>query len=122
MAAAPRREGENLQMWSWRRGAPAAASEPVSGEVVLTPVPLTRPDGLAAPASAQDQAVDTIGAILRAFGQYAFDLATLDLVSFRRDCEAWALHVLVGGPRPGLEDERLDTPADRRDYAGLRRF
>jgi diguanylate cyclase (GGDEF)-like protein len=45
-----------------------------------------------------EAAVDTLGAVLRAFGAAAFDIAELDAAEVRRLFEKWAEHVLIAAP------------------------
>ncbi|MGE3909464.1 MAG: GGDEF domain-containing protein [Chloroflexota bacterium] len=83
-----------------------------------------------APGAAQyaDAALDTVVGIFRALGRYAFDIAGMDAQAFRRQCEAWAEHLAVGGPHPdarpsGTASPPSDTPDQAgRDWAGARHF
>jgi diguanylate cyclase (GGDEF)-like protein len=67
-----------------------------------------------------EAALDTVAALLRTFGRYAFDVDTIDAATVRRLCEAWAAHVLVGAPAPNREGG--EARAERRDWASLRQF
>ncbi len=73
--------------------------------------------------SVQDEAlVDALAAVLRAFGDLAFDLVDQEAAEIREAFEGWARHALVGAPRPGLD--RADAPGSggARDWPGLARF
>lgn len=67
-------------------------------------------------------ALDTVAAILRALGAHAFDLDTLDVAAFQKQCEAWALHVLIGAPRPGATHEEAVAAAGQREWPSVRKF
>src|SRR5436190_20214026 len=47
-----------------------------------------------------DAALDTVVAMLRTLGRYAFDVGGIDTLAFRRQSEAWAEHLAVGAPHP----------------------
>lgn len=70
-----------------------------------------------------DQTLDTMAAILRVLGDFAFDLADQPAEELRSLYETWARHVLVGAPRPGSEAApgAPSSPA-RRDWIGVRQF
>ena len=76
-----------------------------------------RPDP--APGSENEAALDTLGAILRAFGQSAFDVAELDAAGVRKLFERWSQHVLVAAP---LDPEADGEEPARRDWRGLRQL
>lgn len=65
-------------------------------------------------------ALDNLGAVLRIWGKYAFDLDRLGAKNIRQQCEQWARHVLVVAPHP----DSMETPADPqlRNWHGLRQF
>jgi diguanylate cyclase (GGDEF)-like protein len=48
-----------------------------------------------------EAALDTLGAILRAFGAASFDVADLDAADVKRLFERWSEHVLVAAPLEG---------------------
>jgi diguanylate cyclase (GGDEF)-like protein len=48
-----------------------------------------------------EAALDTLGAILRAFGAASFDVADLDAADVKRQFERWSEHVLVAAPLEG---------------------
>src|SRR5262249_29691455 len=71
------------------------------------------------PTSDGEAALDTLGAILRAFGTSAFDVADLDAGASKRPFQRWSQHALVAAP---LDP---DTPRDqpvRRDWNSLRQL
>ena len=65
-------------------------------------------------------ALDTLAAIARALGQYPirFDGATPEETAAQ--CEKWARHLLIVGPRPG--DPEDAKGAARRDWPGVVKF
>lgn len=69
-----------------------------------------------------DAALDTIVAILRTLGRYAFDLTGIDALAFRRQSEAWAEHLAVGAPHPDRPPPAGIAQAIERDWAGARHF
>ena len=72
-----------------------------------------RPDPLA------EAALDTVVGVLRAFGRHAFEIASMDLATFRQRCEAWAEHLAIGAPHP---EARSGVGRGERDFPGARRF
>jgi diguanylate cyclase len=68
---------------------------------------------------ADDRALDTLGAVLRALGTAAFDLDDLDAVSIRESFEGLAQHVLVAAPISHLLGR--DSSA-KREWAAVRQF
>ncbi len=99
-------------MWPLRTsGSTRAATVAAPGGATLTSVP--------APDPGADEALDAVGAVLRALGRFAFEVDGQDPAAIAESFEAWARHVLVRSPRPG------DAPgagAVERDWTGLRRF
>jgi diguanylate cyclase len=89
-------------MWFGR----SARDKPDPDPVQLEAAPEPQVDG--------DRALDTVAALLRAAGRFAFDLEGLDRAGVAQACEEWALHILVGAPRPG------GVRTARRDFVGLR--
>jgi diguanylate cyclase (GGDEF)-like protein len=81
------------------------------------------PDGPATGmAQYADAALDTVVGMLRALGRYAFDITGVDAQTFRRQCEAWAEHLAVGGDHPETGPTAgAQVPGDR-DWAGARHF
>lgn len=86
-----------------------------------------------APAGAQDpgagslleqSALDELAALLRIWGQHAFDLEEVKAADIGDQLDRWAKHVLLATPA-GQRDSghsASDRPAGRRDWAGLREF
>lgn len=71
-------------------------------------------------------ALDNLGAVLRIWGKYAFDLDGLDARSIRQQLEQWARHILVVAPHPDSIEAVAhpeESPANvQRDWHGLRGF
>jgi len=73
----------------------------------------------------REQAVDTLGAVLRSMAEFALQQEQTDTDSFREVAEAWAQHVLLAAPSPGALATVARPPASdsgRRDWEGVRRF
>ncbi len=71
-------------------------------------------------------ALDNLGAVLRIWGKYAFDLDGLDAKSIRQQLDQWARHILVVAPHPESA-ETIAAPGEtatevQRDWHGLRSF
>ncbi len=66
-----------------------------------------------------EAALDTVVGILRAFGRHAFEVAGVDLATFRQRCEAWAEHLAIGAPHP---EAGSGIARSERDFPGARRF
>jgi diguanylate cyclase (GGDEF)-like protein len=66
-----------------------------------------------------EAALDTVVGILRAFGRHAFEVASMDLATFRQRCEDWAEHLAVGAPHP---EAGSGVARSERDFPGARRF
>jgi diguanylate cyclase (GGDEF)-like protein len=73
-------------------------------------------------ASHADAALDTVVAVLRTLGRYAFDLTGIDAMAFRRHSEAWAEHLAVGAPHPDRPPPAEIEQTIERDWAGARQF
>ena len=77
-------------------------------------------------ADPREQAVDTLGAVLRSMSEFALQQDQTDTDSFRKAAEAWAEHVLLAAPAPGVAKmvpPPVPGPASgRRDWEGVRRF
>ena len=84
---------------------------------------------------AEDPALEAFVAVLRAMGQYSFDLEHEGAISFSQLCEAWSRHLLILAPPPLTGDEIEDgshahaEPADdapehrdRRDWPTVVQF
>jgi diguanylate cyclase (GGDEF)-like protein len=69
-----------------------------------------------------DAALDTVVAMLRTLGRYAFDLTGIDAMAFRRQSESWAEHLAVGAPHPDQPPPAEIDQTIERDWAGARHF
>lgn len=72
-----------------------------------------------------DAAIDTVAALLRTLGRYAFDLDTLDARTINDRCEQWARHILIATPYPGGGQEstvKETSPQTQRNWEGVREF
>ncbi len=78
-----------------------------------------RPAAASAPDA--EAALDALAAVLRAWGEVAFDLDDRGAQEVRDHFEAWARHVRVGAPGPD-GDPGLPASRGRRDWPGLTRF
>lgn len=66
-----------------------------------------------------DKALDSLGALLRAMGKFAFDTDESLAIAVAHRFERWAQHVTIGGRHP---DDEPGSPARRgRDLAGMQR-
>jgi diguanylate cyclase (GGDEF)-like protein len=137
-------------MFRWRRSQ-AEAAEAARGrtdgvsdsnDVMLAGVPLSSDEqpgaDLAASAGAPtyDQALDAFVQVLRALGQYSFDLEQETAISFSQQCEAWSRHLLTLAPPPAADgglavepDEAVvaeamaaDVVDDPREWPSVLRF
>lgn len=72
----------------------------------------------------REQAIDTLGALLRSMAEFALQQEHTDTDTFRKLAEAWAQHVLLAAPVPGVPSTVAPRPATggRRDWEGVRRF
>lgn len=69
---------------------------------------------------ANNDALDALGALLRALARNAFDLGEVNAKTVEKKLEAWATHVLVCGPLPGTEDADGRGPrAPRRNFQAM---
>ncbi|MFN8524220.1 MAG: GGDEF domain-containing protein [Chloroflexota bacterium] len=100
-------------MWKWKNNS-AEAEKPAPPAAPEPPRETLSRDA--------DAPMDTVGSILRALGKNAFDLDSVDANTTRRLFEAWAQHVLLAGPRPGMEEQPPPGEATRRDWGGVQRF
>ncbi|HZP80416.1 MAG TPA: GGDEF domain-containing protein [Chthonomonadaceae bacterium] len=70
-----------------------------------------------------DMAVDTLGAVLRVYGQNAFDLNDIPANTIKALCEQWALHALYAAAPPNCGETAPGIPTGgKRDWSGLRAF
>ncbi len=63
-----------------------------------------------------DAAIDTVVALLRAFGEHAFDTDNVQAADTRGECDGWARKIAIGD-KPGVE-----AGAPKRDFGGARRY
>lgn len=80
--------------------------------------PPAQAGGVAAEPSAGDRATDALAELLRTLGEFSFDTAELEARDARERFDAWARHLLVGSPPPGIESSAEGV----RDWPGLARF
>jgi len=69
-------------------------------------------------AGGEDAALDAIAAILKAFGEHAFDTDNVTAQETRAECDGWARKITVGGGKSGEEEGK----PFRRDFIGVRRY
>ncbi len=74
--------------------------------------PVTQPEDDAA-----NDALDALGAVLRALARNAFDLGEVNAKSIEKKLEGWATHILVCGPVPGTEESGARAP--RRNFNAM---
>ncbi len=67
-----------------------------------------------------DAAIDTVGGMLRAFGEHAFDTDNVTAADMRAECEGWAQRITVGGGKSEAQDGEVKP--FKRDFGGARRF
>jgi diguanylate cyclase len=107
----------------WKKRSGAESGPDASGETDPSGQTETTTPAGAAPYA--DAALDTVVGILRALGRYAFDITGVD--AFRRQCEAWAEHLAIGGPHPDTLTGRAAASTEPprspgRDWVGARHF
>src|SRR4051794_13106672 len=81
-----------------------------------------RQESVSGMAQYADAALDTVVAVLRTLGRYAFDISGVDALVFRRQSEAWAEHLAIGAPHPDRQPTDELEPSAERDWAGARHF
>jgi diguanylate cyclase len=94
---------------STAKKAPEADCSPSVSGIHSLPSGVPEPDA--------DRALDTLGAVLRALGSFAFDLEDMDAISIRESFERWAQHVLIAAPLSSSPGQ-----SGRRDWAAVRQF
>jgi diguanylate cyclase (GGDEF)-like protein len=108
--------GDGAQVF-WKKRA-AAEDEPLagtsSGSEVESSATSVSPHA--------DAALDTVVAILRTLGRYAFDVVGVDALAFRRHTEAWAEHLAIGAPHPDRPPPAETDQQIERDWPGARQF
>lgn len=98
-----------------------------SGRVPAEPTPASSsapPSGAAPPSELEKTALDQLAAVLKLWGQYAFDLDEIKASAISEQLERWSRHVLNATPMDGAASSR-DSEKDtekRRDWSGLRDF
>jgi diguanylate cyclase (GGDEF)-like protein len=70
----------------------------------------------AASANDFDRALDTVAALIKRYGEHAFDVEGREASQIKEDCERWASQLLGGGDGEGKGG------APKRDFGGVRRF
>jgi len=70
--------------------------------------------------SEADAAIDTVGNLLRAFGEHAFDTDNVAANDLRIECEGWAQRITVGSGKS--EGQNGEAKPFKRDFGGARRF
>jgi diguanylate cyclase len=104
-------------MFKWKR--------PTAEAPVLEPADHSPIAGVGEP---DDPALEAFATLLRALGQYSFDLEHESAISFSQQCDAWARHLLILAPPPNTELEDEDDEAGsellsgQRDWASVLRF
>jgi diguanylate cyclase (GGDEF)-like protein len=74
-----------------------------------------------APEEVADDALDTLGFVLRALGRSAFAVDDLAASAVASRFEAWASHLVVRAPHPEAPESSRE-PVTRVDFGGARRF
>jgi diguanylate cyclase len=77
-----------------------------------------RPRGSTHDDGPTDQGLETLGQVLRALGEDAFDVADETADKIKSRFSAWSRHLLILAPNPETPEE----PARVRDFIGARRF
>jgi len=72
----------------------------------------------ASDAQLADRCLDSFAAVLRAWGDHALELPDRSIDDVRKECEAWARHLLLAAPPPGKD---APTPDGRRDWVAIER-
>jgi diguanylate cyclase len=73
----------------------------------------------------EQAAIDQLAAVLRTWGEFAFDLDEIKAVTIREQLDRWIRHVLFAAPTSDAESSTdASSPASvgRRDWPGLRNF
>jgi diguanylate cyclase (GGDEF)-like protein len=69
-----------------------------------------------------DLALDALAALVRAFGRHAFDVAEVPARDLAARAEAWAQHLLLRRPPPGVTEDDEDRRPWRRDFGAVLEF
>ncbi len=99
------------------KGKTESASKQLGQPRASTPVSVPASAPVLVSSADAEGALDTLGAILRAFGASAFDVGELDASGVRRLFERWSQHALVAAP---LDAEAPGEKPSQRDWTGLR--
>jgi diguanylate cyclase (GGDEF)-like protein len=93
----------------WKKNAPPDPSPPAGAAS-------TAPHEGGSDARELDAAIDTVVALLRAFGEHAFDTDNVPAEDTRHECDGWARKISMG--------ERLGVEGGppKRDFGGARRY
>ena len=83
-----------------------------------------------ASAAGADRILDTLAAIVRCYGNRAFDIDAMPATELDRRCEAWARHITTGTPAPLGDEEPEEADGarpppvamDQRQWADLQHF
>lgn len=105
-----------MQVMFWKKNAPALAPPPPS----VPPRRSARPG----PEEELDRALDTIGAIMRSFGQHAFDTDRVSAADVQKECECLSRALLLGPSKSDCEGQELPTAPllRRRDWGSVHRY
>src|SRR6478752_9286845 len=98
----------------WKKDAP-----PAPAPAATSPSQRSPSQGESArPSDAKDldTAIDSVVALLRAFGEHAFDTDNVTAEDTRSECDGWARKISMG-ERLGVEGGPL-----KRDFGGARRY
>lgn len=101
----------------WKRNVPPApeASSPVRNPAQAAGAsPAT--DQLEGSERETDAAIDTVVALLRSFGEHAFDTDNVPAENTRGDCDGWARKISLG------EQLGVEGGPPKRDFGGARRY
>jgi diguanylate cyclase len=95
----------------WKKNAPSATSG-----APPPPPAVAGESGRPATEKDLDAAIDTVVALLRAFGEHAFDTDNVHAEETRTECDGWARKISMG-ERLGVEGGPV-----KRDFGGARRY
>ncbi len=100
----------------WKRPPPTTPEGPPSGRVLSTPAAASDDRSVPPAAFAADAALDAVVALLKAFGEHAFDTDNVSAEQTRSECDGWARRVALGEPADA------DSGSPKRDLVGARRY
>jgi diguanylate cyclase (GGDEF)-like protein len=87
-----------------------------------TPRPTPKQDSVSEDPTIGDMALDTLTSVLRAMAEFAMEQEEMNIATFRLQAEAWASHLILATPPPGIPAEEAKTHGGRREWEGVRRF